>query len=283
MFRGTYKKISADTIQVTELPVGFWTDDFKKLLESLEDPVDKDGKKLPSLIKDFIERQTDSTIDFIITFPKGKLEELEASIVDEQGSNGVHKLLKLTKTNTNTNMNLFNYEEKLVKYDSVGSIIDDYYEIRLEYYDIRKDYMIEHLEKELVKLTNKAKYITELLNGTLDLRRKKNAEIVSIMREKGYDEIDNDEYKYLLTMYMNSVSEENVAKIMKEKGDKEAELEQIKNTTIEQMWLSELSVLEEAYDKFRNPVQQPSQPKVVKTGVKKVVKKLIKDVDVVEE
>ena len=287
MFRGTYKKITPDTIQVTELPVGFWTDDFKKLLESLEDPVDKDGKKLPSLIKDFIERQTDSTIDFVITFPKGKLEELESTIVDEQGSNGVHKLLKLTKTNTTTNMNLFNYEEKLVKYDSVGSIIDDYYEIRLEYYDIRKDYMIEHLEKELVKLSNKAKYITELLNGTLDLRRKKNAEIVSIMREKGYDEIDNDEYKYLLTMYMNSVSEENVSKIMKEKGDKEVELEEVKNTSIEQMWLRELSVLEEAYEKFRTPVQQQVQqqvqPKVVKTGVKKVVKKLIKDVDVVEE
>jgi DNA topoisomerase II len=286
MFRGTYKKITPDTIQVTELPVGFWTDDFKKLLESLEDPVDKDGKKLPSLIKDFTERQTDSTIDFVITFPKGKLEELESSVVDEQGSNGVHKLLKLTKTNTTTNMNLFNYEEKLTKYDSVSSIIDDYYEIRLEYYDIRRDYLIEHLEKELVKLSNKAKYITELLEGTLDLRRKKNTEIVSIMRQKGYDEIDNDEYKYLLTMYMNSVSEENVARIMKEKGDKEAELDKIKNTTIEQMWLQELSVLEEAYDKFSNQnVPQPT--KVVKTGVKKVVKKIVPTnvigVDIIDE
>jgi DNA topoisomerase-2 len=37
LFRGKYEKLGQDKIRVTELPVGFWTEDFKELLEELED------------------------------------------------------------------------------------------------------------------------------------------------------------------------------------------------------------------------------------------------------
>ena len=36
------------------------------------------------------------------------------------------------------------------------------------------------------------------------------------------------------------------------KGDREAELEKIKITTIEDMWLGELSVLEKEYTRYKN-------------------------------
>ena len=45
-------------------------------------------------------------------------------------------------------------------------------------------------------------------------------------------------------MTMDSVCEENVAYLKKEYEDKLKELEDIKNTTIEQMWIKELTNLE---------------------------------------
>jgi DNA topoisomerase-2 len=137
LFKGVYQTISPDKIRVTELPVGFWTQDFKEHLESLQEAVDKDGKKIVSAIKDYDDMSKDTSVDFTIIFQKGKLSELE-QMKGEHGCNGVEKLLKLYSTNSTTNMNLFNASDRLRKYNSVTEIIDDYYITRLEYYEKRK-------------------------------------------------------------------------------------------------------------------------------------------------
>ena len=71
------------------------------------------------------------------------------------------------------------------------------------------------------------------------------------MKEKEYDPIDNDyDYKYLLKMSMDSVSEENVQKITNDHNSKVQQLQDVMETPIENMWLSELNNLENEYDKF---------------------------------
>ena len=65
-----YQTIGPDKIRVTELPVGFWTQDFKEHLESLQEAVDKDGKKVISVIKDYDDMSKDTTVDFTVTFQK---------------------------------------------------------------------------------------------------------------------------------------------------------------------------------------------------------------------
>ena len=289
VFKGKYEVLEQDKIKVTELPVGYWTEDFKELLNDLQNDKDKEGKKIPPVIKDVFENYTDTTVEFVITFGKGKLAELESG-KGEYGANGIEKLLKLYTTSSTTNMNLFNSEDKLRKYDNVEEIIDDYYDIRLEYYEDRKDFMIEALERELLILSNKAKYIQELLVGTIDLRKKKKQEITSMLQNKDYDTIDDDqEYKYLIKMPMDSVSEENVDKLLKEHHLKQDELNRIKETTIQQMWLSELDILENEYREYQKEREQAQQgdTKKKKTvtkvagGAKKVVKKI--NIDVFEE
>jgi DNA topoisomerase-2 len=252
LIKGLYQKIGNDKIQVTELPIGHWTEDFKELLEKLIEPdVNKDGKKIPATVKDYDDMSKDTNVDFTITFAKGVLDELEASNAD-YGCNGIEKLLKLYTTNTNTNMHLFNAEDKLHKFNSVCEIIDEYFITRLKLYQTRKDYLISAIEKELLFLTNKAKYITEILEDTIDLRKKKKDEVISMLQTKKYDIIDNDnEYKYLTKMPMDSVTEENVTKMYKECGNKEMELKQLKETTIHQMWLIELDKLMQHYLEYK--------------------------------
>ena len=286
LIKGLYEKIAVDKIKVTELPVGYWTEDFKELLEGLIEPgVDKEGKKLSAIIKDYDDMSKDTNVDFTITFMKGKLEELETSKGD-YGCNGLEKLLKLYTTNTTTNMHLFDANDTLHKYEKVSEIIDAYYEVRLKLYGTRKDYMIDALEKELVLLSNKAKYIQENLNGTIDLRKKKKEQVISMLEEKGYDKIgDDEEYKYLVKMPMDSVTEENVERLLKDKGNKEIELETIKNTSVYQMWKTELDGLKDLYIEYKdlrsrlmNGVDdvKANKKKVVSKGgtvVKKMIKK----------
>jgi DNA topoisomerase-2 len=286
VFKGRYEKIDANKIRVTELPVGFWTDSFKELLCDLKNDKDAEGKKITPIVNDVFENYTDTTIEFVISFSKGKLDELEASAGD-YGCNGLEKTLKLYCTGSTTNMNLFNENDKLTKYDTVEEIIDDYYPIRLEYYDDRKEHMIDVLEQQIMVLSNKAKYIMEVLEGTIDLRKKKKQEIVDMLVEKDYDMLDNDdEFKYLIRMPMDSVSEENVEKLVNEHESKLDELERIKSTTIEQMWLSELDILENEYREYQKDRAQAQlgETKVLKKtktvtkvagGAKKVIKKAL--------
>jgi DNA topoisomerase-2 len=290
LMKGLYEKTGNDTIRVTELPVGFWTEDFKELLEKLIEPgQDKDGKKITSVVKDYDDMSKDTNVDFTITFAKGKLEELEQSKGD-YACNGLEKLLKLYTTNTTTNMHLFDADDKLQKYEKVSDIIDAYYDVRLKLYQTRKDYLIAAIEKELVLLSNKAKYIKENLEGTIDLRKKKKEQVLEMLESKGYDIIDDDsDYKYLTKMPMDSVTEENVEKLLTEKGNKEAELATIKGTSINKMWNSELDNLLEQYLEYKEFRQRLMDGEDTKTKKKKVtskgavVKKSTKNLVVLEE
>ena len=270
LFKGLYQTIGPDKIRVTELPVGFWTQDFKEHLESLQEPLDKDGKKVTSVIKDYDDMSKDTSVDFTVTFQKGKLIELE-HVKGEYGCNGVEKILKLYSTNSTTNMNLFNASDRLRKYNSVSEIIDDYYETRLEYYDKRKMYLINALEHKLLVLSNKSRYIQEVLDDSIDLRKKKKPEITELLIKKQYNIINGDnEFNYLIKMPMDSVSEENVAKLLKEHKDVSAELDIIRSTTIQQMWTKELLELEHVYNEYTY------ERKKILSGETSTKKKLLK-------
>ena len=278
LIKGRYEKVGTDKIRITELPVGTWTDDFKEYLESLTESTDKTGKKVTPVIKDYDDMSKDTTIDFIITLQKGKLEELEAIQLDND-CNGLEKQFKLFTTSTTTNMHLFDANDKLKKYSTVTDIIDDYFVTRLELYETRKKYLIAAITKELLLLSNKSKYIQENLDTTIDLRKKKREEVITLLKSKGYAVMDEDEdYKYLTKMPMDSVTEENVSKLLKDHADKSAELEKVKSITAQKMWLLELGELEEEYIRFKDERERMMRSeagedkKKDKTKNKKVVK-----------
>ena len=257
----------------------------KKEKKDKKEKNDKKTKKNPSAgyVKDYNDLSTDVEVDVTITFNTGAIQELVAQI-DENGCNALEKLLKLYTTQTNTNMHAFDAKEKLKKYESAEEIVEDYYPVRYEFYEIRKKNMIDVMTKELLLLSNKARYIQELLDDTLDLRKKKKEVIIKILEDKNYDKIDDDEeYKYLVKMPMDSVSEENVARIMVERDNKHAELEILKAKTVTQMWVEELDCLRQQYVEYIDlKTEKLPSIKILEKGKKKKVKKS-KNVDLEEE
>ena len=285
LIKGVYEILSDKQVRVTELPIGTWTDDYKKYIEELIDfkPVvqsssqekekkekvdkkekEKEKKEKPSKksksdqpqIKDYIDMSTDTTVDFTITFANGVISDLKDTIVEHNTCSALEKLLKLYTTRTTTNMHVFDENEKLIKCEKVEDVIMHFMKVREAYYIKRKNYQVDSLKKETCILSNKARFISEVLDDTIDLRKKKSAEVSAIMKLNNYDMVDEDEhYKYLVRLPMDSVTEENIEKIMSERDRKNKELEILLNTTEREIWLKELDTLRTEYLKIREKVQ----------------------------
>ena len=151
--------------------------------------------------------------------------------------------------------------------------------VRIAFYNKRKEYLINELEQRLVLLSNRAKYIQENLNGTIDLRRKKHQQVLELLESKQYVKINGD-FNYLTKMAMDSVTEERVQIIMKEKTDTETDLKILRRTTLENMWMNELNDLEKEYFKYKMAREQlqlgkGSTTTKTKTKTKKVIKRKV--------
>ena len=132
LIKGSYTKINDNKINITELPIGVWTQDYKEFIETLMD--NKDNK----IIKDYSDMSTESNVNFVIEFYAGILDNLLVQTTDISGNcnekvTELEKLLKLYTTYSTNNMHLFDNKEHLKKYESASSIIEDYYPIRYHY------------------------------------------------------------------------------------------------------------------------------------------------------
>jgi DNA topoisomerase-2 len=215
--KGVYKE-TKNKIDITELPIGTWNEDYIIFLEKLVE----DGT-----IKDYKDLSTDKNVNIQIIM--NTIEDVE-------------KTLKLTTTLSITNMNLFNEKEKLTHYTNPHEIIDDFILKRIGYYEVRKLHIINVLEKDLILLENKYKYIQQVLDGSIDLRKKTTEQIHKVLEDLKFVKIDG--YNYLIKMTMDSVSIENVETLKKQYETKQKELELIKKTSIEETWMNELNDLE---------------------------------------
>ena len=80
--------------------------------------------------QDYKEYHTHTTVHFIITLTeKGK---------DAIKKEGIEKAFKLTSKVNTSNMVMFDPQGKIKKYTTPEQVIDDFYDVRIEYYHKRK-------------------------------------------------------------------------------------------------------------------------------------------------
>ena len=112
--------------------------------------------------------------------------------------------------------------------------------------------MINLLERDVMKLHNEARFIEEQCEDIIDLRRKKKQQVIDMLNDRNYDLLDDDkEFKYLRSMRMEQVEEENIEKLRNKRDEKRKELEALKNTSPEEMWDNELVNLKKHYNTYR--------------------------------
>jgi DNA topoisomerase-2 len=124
-FSGIIKQTGDNEVEITELPIRVWTQDFKnKLVEIIK------GEKTPSFIKDYDDYNTHEDVHFVIRmedkYMKAALEE------------GLEEKFKLTKSIATSNLVAFDAEGRITKYATVEDIMKEFYAIRIKFYEKRK-------------------------------------------------------------------------------------------------------------------------------------------------
>lgn len=209
---------TGNKVKITELPIGVWTDDFKVKVEKLLN----DG-----VIKGRENNSTSEAVNF------------ELKVDDEFEIES----LKLFTYIHCSNLVCYDDKDTLQKYKSVKDIIAAFCEVRLRYYTLRKQHIIKTLEKDLLVLRNKYKFLTLIINRKLDIMGVPQEEVESSLEELEMDKVEGS-YDYLVKMPINSFTKQKLEKLEKGISDTEKRLEDTRNKTEKGMWLEELSKLE---------------------------------------
>ena len=122
--------MSSRALEITELPAGKSTNDFKSVLAGL---VEAD------VIRRFSEHHTNDKVHFKIV-----TKDLSASATDSQ----LAKVFKLRANIATSNMHAFDALGKIQKYDSATKILEQFCDLRLDLYSARKHAMIAALEAQ---------------------------------------------------------------------------------------------------------------------------------------
>merc|ERR1712196_115503 len=164
---GNYDIVDSNNIIINELPLGTWTWAYKEYIESIQ--YDNDSKK--NIIIGFTNNNTDEKVHFVVTFPDGKMNLYLKNDTIEQK-------LKLTRRIKTSNMHLFNENGVIQKFASPEDILSYWYNLRLEKYTFRKEYLIGKYTNELDLLKYKALFIKYVLEEKIIVFKQKRETII---------------------------------------------------------------------------------------------------------
>eukprot|EP00931_Biecheleriopsis_adriatica_P085364 TRINITY_DN5975_c0_g1_i1.p1 TRINITY_DN5975_c0_g1~~TRINITY_DN5975_c0_g1_i1.p1 ORF type:complete len:1499 (+),score=431.09 TRINITY_DN5975_c0_g1_i1:1236-5732(+) len=241
-------------LEITELPVRRWTQDYK---DWLVDQLPKSGAEKRAMITELREYHSENSVHFVLSMTPDKLSEAERR--------GFEKTFHLRSSLSTSNMWLFDAEGKIRKYESPEDIIAAFLPVRMDIYEKRKAYMIAKMEKELAVLSNKLRFVELVISDRLNVEKRKTKELCAEMRKAGLvhmcqitgkgevklgseEEAGADGFKYLLSMKMWSLTENKVESLRKQHAERSAALEELKSTTLEELWERDLQRLEKALD-----------------------------------
>merc|ERR1712106_958075 len=225
--------------------------------------------KSKTKLDDFREYHTEKTVHFSL-----KLNEEELKRIKSKEGGGMDQALKLTGNISETNMVLFDSEGKIQKYKNPAAILEEFATVRMKYYKIRKDYLIQKLTLERDLLNNRARFIKMIIEKKLKINNRKKAEIVKDLAKLKFMRFGDTSaprtgFEYLLIMQIASLTKERYEELLRLAREKAAELEKVRKTPHQTMWLTDLDVLEQAIkDLYARDAEEEASGKKGKSSKK---------------
>ncbi|KAJ6666465.1 hypothetical protein lerEdw1_020188 [Lerista edwardsae] len=262
--------VDRNTVEITELPVRTWTQVYK---EQVLEPMLNGTEKTPALISDYKEYHTDTTVKFVVKMTEEKLAQAEAA--------GLHKVFKLQTSLTCNSMVLFDHMGCLKKYETVQDILKEFFDLRLNYYSLRKEWLVGILGAESTKLNNQARFILEKIQGKIAIENKSKRDLIQLLVQRGYESdpvkawkeaqekaaeeeetqnLNDDsssssgstsgpDFNYILNMSLWCLTKEKVEAIIKQRDAKVKELTDLKRKSSSDLWKEDLAAFVEELDK----------------------------------
>nr|XP_043611251.1 DNA topoisomerase 2 [Erigeron canadensis] len=168
------EKEDENALSITELPIRRWTQEYKEFLEVAS----LSGKDKEPFIEEYMAHNDDTTVHFEVI--------MTADQMNKAKQEGLLKKFKLTTTLSTSNMHLFDANGVIKKYDTPEQILEDFFHLRLDFYEKRKTALLRELGKASLQLENKVRFIREVVDGTLVVSNRKKVDLCAELKNKGY-------------------------------------------------------------------------------------------------
>ena len=221
--KGKYIQDSSTQLTITEVPIKYNLKSYLKVLDNLCDK---------GIIKSYKDLSDNDIFKFEV--------KVKREFFENKNEDNILSTLKLTES-LSDNLVLLNEKGIIQEFKSIEEILELYYKIRLEAYEKRKIYNLNKLNKDLSINEQRYKFIKYVLSKKIKI----DDTIVNIT--KSLEDLKfikiNDSYDYLLDMKISSLTHDKMIQLENLINKIKEEINTLKNTTIEDIWLSELKEL----------------------------------------
>ena len=220
---GKIVRVNTTTIKISELPPSMTFEKYESILDEL---VDK------KVINSYDNNCRD-TIDYTIKMSRDTI----GSLTDAE----LLKMLKLEeyKTEIFTTLDEFG---KLKLFENAEDIVHYFTNFRIGFYDKRKKRLIQQLNKQILFLSNRAKFLKFIIEEKIEVRNISKQVIINNLDSLNFDKIDGS-FDYLLRMPIYSLTKELYEKILQELDEIKIQLEKTEAIQAKDMYLSDLQDL----------------------------------------
>jgi len=226
---GVIERNNTTSYTIKEIPIGMEYDKYIEHLDKLCDDktiVDYDDKC--DTKKDNILFEVKTTRDFT-----KKHEDIES----------LNKVFKLVKS-LPENLTCIDENNRAKEFSSIQEILDAFIDIRLKYYQKRKDYLVEEIKISLIKLASKYYFVKGIVDGSIIVNKRKKDNIIAQLEKFEKIKPIDGSYEYLLQMPIHSLTQEKLEELKKLIEDGKEEYKKTKATTVQDMWLADLKELQ---------------------------------------
>lgn len=217
---GKFAWTTKNTVEVTELPVGVWTNDYKETMEA------------SPLVKSIENYSTEKDVRITLRLQDDVLDRVKENPWKELG---------LQKTIHTGNMHLFDSSGNIRKYASPEEILNEFCEVRKGLYAERKRILLESLAERAKDLSIKIKFIRLVVDGTLVVFRRKTEAILADMKAFELDD------PRLLDMSVSNFTADKIAELEKRLEADHRTAADLEKTTEVQLWSADLDAVQKFF------------------------------------
>ncbi|PWA95854.1 Arginine repressor C-terminal-like domain-containing protein [Artemisia annua] len=251
--KGVVKTKPRNTILIADLPLNKLPEKYISYLEKIKG-IDIEGYK---------EDRGEDNVQFTLYLSKDQMADAKKE--------GLLNKFKLTTKVSTKNMYLFDAEGILKKYDTPEQILEEFFHLRLDFYERRKTALLRELKKGVLVLENKIGYIRQSSAGQILFFGMSFYDRCVLLKGKGFksstsiereaeqlgwvetkEEVNLEEevtaggYNYLMDVAVGRVMPDDLEMLENEKNEKKREYEKLTTRNARELWLEDLDDLKRA-------------------------------------
>lgn len=227
-YRGVIQDMGKGKVRITEVPYKYTSETYIKKLESLV---------AKGTLKSYNEKILGNKFEIDVVF-----EEPEKHTGKNFNEEKVLKLLGLISSQSETLVAL-DANNNIMTYDNVGQILYDYIVNMLGIYNKRKDLLLFNLNRQLVRYTNRVKFI-QMVNDNIIVAKGKTKAMMEVELESHLFEKLDDSYDYLTQLPYISLTLDKIQELVLKIESINQEIETLQKETHATLWLKDLEAIE---------------------------------------